>query len=59
MYDLFVFVRSRKPVDDPGALDDQDYADIIAYLLARNGFAPGGARLTSDRGVLESMGFYQ
>jgi mono/diheme cytochrome c family protein len=57
--DLYAYLESRKPRDDPGALSPETYADLIAYILARNGFAPGGAALVPDRAALERTGFFQ
>jgi len=59
LYDLVAYLEERKPPGNPGALEAQAYVDIVTYLLARNGFAPGGRMLTPDRGLLDAMGFYQ
>jgi cytochrome c len=57
--DGFAFLSTREPKDNPGVLEPQIYADILAYILARNGFTPGGAALTPDSATLATMGFYQ
>jgi hypothetical protein len=57
--DLFVQLSTREPKNNPGALEPQTYADILAYILARNGFTPAGAALTPDTARLSTMGFYQ
>ena len=47
------------PFFEPGTLDDQAYADVIAYLLARNGFLAGETPLPADPAALEAIGFFQ
>ncbi len=43
---LFSFVRVAMPQDRPGTLTEQEYWDILAHLLAANGFLPPGVRLS-------------
>lgn len=43
--DLFELIRTTMPQDDPGSLLDQQYVDIIAYLLNGGGFPAGPAEL--------------
>lgn len=42
------YIASAMPANDPGSLDDQTVLDIIAYILAENGYAPGDAELTTS-----------
>jgi PQQ-dependent dehydrogenase (methanol/ethanol family) len=44
---LYAFEHSSMPLTSPGSLSQQEYADITAYLLEQNGFAPGSAPLTA------------
>jgi len=46
--ELYEQVRANMPVDRPGALSNQAYADIIAYLLQANGFPAGSETLGTD-----------
>lgn len=46
--ELYEQVRSNMPVDRPGALGNQTYADIIAYMLQANGFPTGETELGTD-----------
>lgn len=46
--DLLFIMRSFMPYNEPGKLSKQQYADIMAYLLKVNGFAPGTQTLSSD-----------
>ena len=39
--DLFDLIRLTMPDDDPGALAREQYADLIAYILAVNKFPEG------------------
>jgi mono/diheme cytochrome c family protein len=50
--DLYRDIVRNMPDDDPGSLPDQDYADIVAYILQLNGFPPGGGELPADEEVL-------
>jgi len=45
---MFSRIRSSMPNNAPGTLDDQTYADLVAFILSVNGVpAAGGAELTS------------
>jgi mono/diheme cytochrome c family protein len=46
--DLYTFVHQSMPMSAPGSLSDQQYSDIIAYILQRNGFPSGSAQLTAQ-----------
>jgi len=35
------------PKDDPGTLPDEEYLDIVAYVLAINGALPRNSSLTT------------
>jgi mono/diheme cytochrome c family protein len=43
--DLFDLVRLTMPDDDPGALAREEYADLIAYILAVNKFPTGATEI--------------
>lgn len=45
---IYTYMSTNMPADRPGKLKDADYADIMAYLLSANGYAPGGAKMTAD-----------
>ncbi|MBW3534168.1 MAG: cytochrome c [Gemmatimonadetes bacterium] len=53
--DLFRFVRENMPDDAPGSLPDQEYADILAYVLRLNGLPPAGLPLPADDAVLSQL----
>jgi mono/diheme cytochrome c family protein len=46
--DFYSLVRSTMPVDNPGGLKDQDYLDVVAYLLKANHATPTADSLSAD-----------
>jgi mono/diheme cytochrome c family protein len=48
---LFAFTKGAMPPDDPGGLDDETYADILAYILRYNGYRPGANGFPTDPGA--------
>ncbi len=55
MGDLFETVRSRMPFDNPGSLTRDTYADVLAYVLHRNGLPSGRTELPSDDAALRAI----
>lgn len=51
--DLFTFVSTQMPKNDPGSLSAEDAADIVAYLLQMNGMPAGKAELYPDADSLK------
>ena len=45
---IYTYMATNMPADKPGKLKDQDYADIMAFLLMSNGYKPGGSKMTAD-----------
>jgi S-disulfanyl-L-cysteine oxidoreductase SoxD len=52
---LFSLVESRMPVGRPRSLGPAGYADVIAYILASNGFPDGQKELSADGSVLDKV----
>lgn len=52
---LFTYVKTLMPPDNPGGLNDTTYADIVAFILQRNGYKAGDAELPPDEAALEGM----
>ncbi|HEY5062018.1 MAG TPA: cytochrome c [Gemmatimonadaceae bacterium] len=49
VYDFYALVRATMPLDNPGGLKDQQYLDVIAYLLQANHQAsPHADSLSAD-----------
>jgi hypothetical protein len=46
--DLMQFVVKNMPKDNPGGLPHDDYVDILAYILLKNGWSSGTDPLTFD-----------
>ena len=42
---LYDFISRQMPQDKPGSLSQQQYLDVTAYILSRNGFASGNTPL--------------
>ncbi len=56
--DILAFHLRRmpmKPVGAPGSLSDESYLNILAYILASNGFSPGDNPLPSDPEALAKL----
>jgi len=53
--DLFERLRVTMPADKPGSVSRQDNADIVAFLLAKNGFPAGDAELSSQTELLKTI----
>jgi mono/diheme cytochrome c family protein len=43
--DLFERIRTTMPLNNPGALSRDEYADILAFILKSNGYAAGAREL--------------
>lgn len=52
---LFSFIVSAMPPQAPGALDEEVYVDILAYILEVNGAVAGEVELTADEGELRAI----
>jgi cytochrome c len=46
--DLFGFLRERMPKNDPGSLSEEEYVDVMAYMLRLNGMPAGVEDLPAD-----------
>ncbi len=42
---LYAFTKTKMPPDRPGRLEDDVYADVVAFLLSQNGYAAGDKEL--------------
>ncbi|MEB2591481.1 transporter substrate-binding domain-containing protein [Burkholderia multivorans] len=45
---VFGYMATNMPADQPGKLKDDEYADLMAFLLASNGYVAGKSKLTAD-----------
>jgi cytochrome c len=53
--DLFERLRITMPADKPGSVSAQDNADIVAFMLFKNGFPAGTADLPAQAEVLRGI----
>jgi cytochrome c5 len=52
---LYGYLAAKMPPDRPGKLNPSTYADLVAFLLNRNGYAPGQAELPPDQDAQQRM----
>lgn len=45
---LFAYTRATMPQSNPGSLTDQEYVDVIAYMLSVSGMPAGDQELPID-----------
>jgi alcohol dehydrogenase (cytochrome c) len=53
--ELFNYVSTKMPPDNPGGAGNLEYARIIAYVLQQNGYATGRKEFASDAAALASV----
>jgi mono/diheme cytochrome c family protein len=52
---LFTFVESQMPVGRPRSLGAQGYAEVVAHILATNGFPDGAQELPASAAALDKI----
>ncbi len=55
--ELFMFISTTMPQDNPASLALQEYADILAYLMQLNGMLAGPRELPGNQSVLDGILF--
>lgn len=53
--ELLGYVRKNMPIGQGGTLSDQQYADVVAYILQVNEFPAGELELDTDPADLEEL----
>lgn len=53
--DLYQFISTNMPKNDPGTLSPDDNAAVVAYLLQLNGMPAGSKALPADPVALKSI----
>jgi len=48
VYDFYALVRGTMPLNDPGGMKEQEYVDVVAYLLQANHAPAGPDSLRAD-----------
>jgi S-disulfanyl-L-cysteine oxidoreductase SoxD len=51
----FEFMAQNMPPTNPGDLSAATYADVLAFILSKNGVAPGTMELPADSEALKGM----
>jgi len=54
-YDYHSVISLTMPWEDAGLLSDENYIDIVAYMMRENGFGAGEVELVPDRALLENI----
>ena len=57
LHALYEVVADTMPMDNPGTLKPQQYADLVAYILALNKFPAGQEELKSAADALKAIEF--
>ena len=52
---LYNVISTTMPDDNPGGLNINQYADILAFLLSSNGYSAGESELLPDQVILENI----
>ncbi len=53
--DLFDFIRTRMPFDNPGSLNRREYVDVVTYIMRLNGIRTGTAELGTSESELRAI----
>jgi Cytochrome C oxidase, cbb3-type, subunit III len=54
--DVFDYVSTSMPENDPGGLKPEDYASVLAFFLHMDGYPVGLDDLPADKGILSKFG---
>ena len=52
---LFERIRVSMPEDGPGRLSDQEYTDVVAFMLDSNSYPAGEVELPADKAALDEI----
>jgi cytochrome c5 len=52
---LFEYTRTTMPANNPAYLSDQEYADLVAYMLYASGVPAGSHELTPEPAILAAF----
>jgi mono/diheme cytochrome c family protein len=55
IWEVFEFIWSEMPEDNPSWLEPEEYADILAYILSVYGMPAGEQELPTDKAKLEAI----
>ena len=57
LHELYAYIRERMPKNDPASLSDQEYIDVLTYLLRLNRAPAGDTELPPDADTLKTIRF--
>ena len=52
---LFERIKVSMPADGPGRLSDEEYTDVLAYLLDASSYPSGESELPADKAALDQI----
>jgi mono/diheme cytochrome c family protein len=55
--ELFVYLATKMPKNDPGSLPPEEYSQVLAYLLKLNGMPAGPTELPTDSLLMKNIRF--
>jgi hypothetical protein len=55
--DLHQFISEMMPMDAPGSLTAQEYADVVAFFIRQNGYPAGQTELPTSNEALKQIKF--
>src|SRR3954470_16736965 len=55
LLELFGYISTKMPKNEPGSLAPEEYADVLAYLLKLNEMPEGAVELPADTTVLGAI----
>ena len=55
VFDLFDLLRSTMPDENPGTLSNQEYVDVVGYMMKLNGVRAGASPLPTDPAALKKI----
>lgn len=53
--DLYYITKTQMPYGAAGTMKDQEYIDVVAYMLRANGYRSGAQELKTDSAVLKKI----
>jgi S-disulfanyl-L-cysteine oxidoreductase SoxD len=57
LWDLFHYVRTEMPKTEPGSLSEEQYGQVVAYLLKLNTMPAGETDMPTDSVALKTIRF--
>ena len=52
---LFERIKVSMPEDGPGRLSDEEYTDVVAYMLDRNDYPSGDTEMPADKAEMDKI----